>query len=74
MRRKLRLVGGMTVKGWVAQVSELNGYLKDFPVHTRNCIQLLDNNKLLDILEYGVQGLWFREFTVQGFDPVEQGL
>eukprot|EP00957_Ditylum_brightwellii_P210259 15364748-Ditylum_brightwellii.AAC.2 len=31
MRRNLWLAGGMTVKGWVAQVSELNRYLKDFP-------------------------------------------
>eukprot|EP00957_Ditylum_brightwellii_P062234 4722729-Ditylum_brightwellii.AAC.1 len=28
----------------------------------------------MDILEYGVPALWCREFTVQGFDPVDQGL
>eukprot|EP00957_Ditylum_brightwellii_P084462 6422796-Ditylum_brightwellii.AAC.1 len=33
MQRNLQLVGGMTMKEWVAQVSELNGYLKDFPAH-----------------------------------------
>eukprot|EP00957_Ditylum_brightwellii_P053019 4020269-Ditylum_brightwellii.AAC.1 len=49
-------------------------YLKDFPVHNRNSIQPLDNNKLLDILEYGVTVSWHREFTVQGFDQVDQGL
>eukprot|EP00957_Ditylum_brightwellii_P123788 9436334-Ditylum_brightwellii.AAC.1 len=54
MQRNLRLVGGMTVKEWVAQVSKLNGYLKDFPAHNRNYIQPLDDNKLLDILEYKV--------------------
>eukprot|EP00957_Ditylum_brightwellii_P169798 12923977-Ditylum_brightwellii.AAC.1 len=36
--------------------------------------QPLDDNELLDILECGVPGLWHREFTVQGFDPVDQGL
>eukprot|EP00957_Ditylum_brightwellii_P047083 3575570-Ditylum_brightwellii.AAC.1 len=28
----------------------------------------------MDILEYGVPVAWHREFTVQGFDPVDQGL
>eukprot|EP00957_Ditylum_brightwellii_P106647 8136533-Ditylum_brightwellii.AAC.1 len=62
------------MKEWVAQVSELNGYLKDFPAYNGNIIQLLDEGKLLDILEYRVLALWSRGFTVQGFDPVDQGL
>eukprot|EP00957_Ditylum_brightwellii_P024082 1816282-Ditylum_brightwellii.AAC.1 len=33
---------GTTMKEWVARVSELNGYLKDFPVHNRNPTQPLD--------------------------------
>eukprot|EP00957_Ditylum_brightwellii_P141591 10786646-Ditylum_brightwellii.AAC.1 len=28
----------------------------------------------MDILEYGVPAAWRREFTVQRFDPVDQGL
>eukprot|EP00957_Ditylum_brightwellii_P108211 8256409-Ditylum_brightwellii.AAC.1 len=28
----------------------------------------------MDILEYGVPLRWRREFNVQGFDPVDQGL
>eukprot|EP00957_Ditylum_brightwellii_P100432 7655313-Ditylum_brightwellii.AAC.1 len=36
MQRHLWLVGGMTIKEWVALVSELNGYLKDFPTHNGN--------------------------------------
>eukprot|EP00957_Ditylum_brightwellii_P098208 7483056-Ditylum_brightwellii.AAC.1 len=28
----------------------------------------------MDILEVGVLASWRREFTVQGFDPVDQGL
>eukprot|EP00957_Ditylum_brightwellii_P128123 9771939-Ditylum_brightwellii.AAC.1 len=62
------------MKEWVAQVLELNGYRKDFPMHNGNTIQPLDVDELLDILEYGVPVLWHREFTVQGFDPVDQGL
>eukprot|EP00957_Ditylum_brightwellii_P042132 3190937-Ditylum_brightwellii.AAC.1 len=62
------------MKEQVAQVSELNSYLKDFPAHNRNAIQPLNADKLLDILEYGVPAKWCREFTVQRFDPVDQGL
>ena len=53
---------------------ELNGYLKDFPATNGNPTQPLNANELLDILEYGVPASWRREFTVQGFDPVDQGL
>eukprot|EP00957_Ditylum_brightwellii_P182835 13927217-Ditylum_brightwellii.AAC.1 len=28
----------------------------------------------MDILEFGVPASWRREFTVQGLDPVDQGL
>eukprot|EP00957_Ditylum_brightwellii_P190328 14488042-Ditylum_brightwellii.AAC.1 len=59
---------------WVACVQELNGYLNDFPAHNRNPTQPLDTDELLDILEFGVPASWHREFTVQGFDPVDQGL
>eukprot|EP00957_Ditylum_brightwellii_P155381 11828015-Ditylum_brightwellii.AAC.1 len=33
--------------------------------------QSLDKAKIMDILEYGVPVAWRREFTVQGFDPVD---
>ena len=74
MRRNIHFGRGITMKEWVTWVLELNGYLKNFPAHNRNTIQPLDKDKLLDILEYGVPALWHREFTVQGFDPVDQGL
>eukprot|EP00957_Ditylum_brightwellii_P080590 6129557-Ditylum_brightwellii.AAC.1 len=74
MQRNLWLMGPMTVKEWVAQVSELNKYLNDFPAHNRNKTQPLNEDELMDILEYGVPAMWHREITVQGFDPVDQGL
>eukprot|EP00957_Ditylum_brightwellii_P096750 7368427-Ditylum_brightwellii.AAC.1 len=61
----------MTVKECVAQVLELNKYLKDFPAQNRIKIQPLDKDKIMDILEYGVPVSWHREFTVQEFDPVD---
>eukprot|EP00957_Ditylum_brightwellii_P017186 1295658-Ditylum_brightwellii.AAC.1 len=58
----------------MAQVKELNRYLKDFPDHNGNPMQPPDSDELMDILEFGVLASWCREFTVQGFDPVDQGL
>ena len=43
-------------------------------MHNANPTQSLDKDELLDILEFGVPSSWRREFTVQGFDPVDQGL
>eukprot|EP00957_Ditylum_brightwellii_P080440 6118259-Ditylum_brightwellii.AAC.1 len=62
------------MKEWVVQVTELNSYLKDFPAHNGNPTQPLNADELLDILEFGVPARWHREFTVQGFDPLDQGL
>eukprot|EP00957_Ditylum_brightwellii_P141602 10787620-Ditylum_brightwellii.AAC.1 len=38
MQRNLRMGGGITIKEWVAQVLELNGYINDFPTHGGNRI------------------------------------
>eukprot|EP00957_Ditylum_brightwellii_P119403 9109148-Ditylum_brightwellii.AAC.1 len=36
--------------------------------------QPLDKDTLLDIVKFGVPASWRKEFTVQGFNPVNQGL
>eukprot|EP00957_Ditylum_brightwellii_P168940 12858476-Ditylum_brightwellii.AAC.1 len=74
MGRNIRYSRRTTVKEWVARVLELNGYLKDFPMTNKNPTQPLNTDEILDILEYGVPASWCREFTVQGFDPVDEGL
>eukprot|EP00957_Ditylum_brightwellii_P018227 1373537-Ditylum_brightwellii.AAC.1 len=74
MRRNICFGKDLTMKEWVAHVQELNVYLKDFPAHNRNPTQPLDVDELLDILEFGVLASWRREFTVQGFDSIDQGL
>eukprot|EP00957_Ditylum_brightwellii_P062498 4742961-Ditylum_brightwellii.AAC.1 len=58
MWRNLQLVRGMT----------------DFFAHNGNKIKPLNDDKLLDILEYRVPASWHREFAVQGFDQLVQGL
>eukprot|EP00957_Ditylum_brightwellii_P076862 5842018-Ditylum_brightwellii.AAC.1 len=63
IQRNIRYSRDMTVKEWVAQILELNGYLKDFPATNGNPTQPLNEDELLDILEYGVPASWCREFT-----------
>eukprot|EP00957_Ditylum_brightwellii_P120795 9213667-Ditylum_brightwellii.AAC.1 len=58
MRRNIWYNRDMTVKEWVARASELNGHLKDFPTTNGNPTQPLDEDELLDILEYGVPASW----------------
>eukprot|EP00957_Ditylum_brightwellii_P193995 14774779-Ditylum_brightwellii.AAC.1 len=60
MRRNVQFNRGgtMTVKEWVTRVSELNGYLKDFPATNGNSTWPLDADELMDILEYGVPVAW----------------
>eukprot|EP00957_Ditylum_brightwellii_P148799 11328085-Ditylum_brightwellii.AAC.1 len=43
-------------------------------MHNRNLTQPLNVDKLLDILEFDVPARWCKEFTVQGFDPLDEGL
>eukprot|EP00957_Ditylum_brightwellii_P205453 15343961-Ditylum_brightwellii.AAC.1 len=73
MQRNIQYRKDMSVKEWVARVSELNSYLKDFPAHNKNPMQPIDADELLDILKYGVPLSWHREFTMQGFYLVDQG-
>eukprot|EP00957_Ditylum_brightwellii_P179614 13682064-Ditylum_brightwellii.AAC.1 len=74
MRRKICYGKDFTVKEWVVHVTELNGYLNNFSAHNENPTQPLNANETFDILEFGVPTSWCREFTVQGFDFVDQGL
>ena len=64
----------MTVKECVAQVLELNEYLKEFPAVNGVREQPLNDAEVMEILEYGVPSAYRREFTVQGFNPLTQRL
>eukprot|EP00957_Ditylum_brightwellii_P148490 11305682-Ditylum_brightwellii.AAC.2 len=74
MQRNINWSKDYTVKEWVARVQQLNRYLKDFPDHNGNLTQPLDTDELMDILEFRVPTSWRRQFTVEGFNLVDQGL
>jgi hypothetical protein len=72
MRRYLRKPRDMTTREFAARVSELNQYLKQFPPFEYN--QELDEDEIIDILEFGIPHSWQNYMVLQGFDPMESTL
>ena len=60
----------MPIWDYIARVLEINDYLEEFPPVTtgRNATKLPDN-KLLDLLEFGIPIKWQRQMQVQNFEP-----
>ena len=72
MRRYLRKPKYMKTRDFVARLSELNEYLKQFPPFEDN--QEIDDEEIIDIIEFGIPGLWQKSMVLQGFDPMENTL
>ncbi len=72
MRRYLRKPRDMTTREFAACISEMNQYLKQFPPFEDN--QELDEDEIIDILEFGIPHLWQNNMVLQGFDPMESTL
>ena len=68
MRRYMRKPRDMSTREFVARVTELNAYLTEFPPFEEN--QKLDDQEIMDILEFGVPNSWQKNMVMQGFDPV----
>ena len=69
MRRFLRKPAGVKTREFVARVSELNEYLREFPTANGEAAQPLDEDEILDLLEFGVPNSWQKKFTMHQFDP-----
>ena len=70
MRRFLRKPGNMTVRAYFSRVNEINSYLTLFPdICPDEPATSLDNNELLDLMEFGIPASWQRELVKIGFDP-----
>ena len=72
MRRYLRKPRDMTTREFAARISEMNQYLKQFPPFEDN--QELDEDEIIDILEFGIPHSWQNNMVLQGFDPMESTL
>ena len=72
MRRHMRKPFDMPMRNYRNRVVELNNYLEHFPGDFDND-QKLDEEEIIDILEYGVPVKWQDQMVLQGFDPTEDG-
>lgn len=72
MRRYLRKPKEMSTREFAARISELNQYLKQFPPFEDN--QEIDDEEIIDIIEFGIPSSWQKNMVLQGFDPMESTL
>ena len=72
MRRYLRKPRDMPTREFVARISEMNEYLKQFPPFEDN--QAIDDEEIIDIVEFGIPSSWQKSMVLQGFDPMENSL
>jgi hypothetical protein len=70
MRRFLRKPKDKTIREHVARVREINSYFPLYPMmdDAKKKPEGLDDDELLDLLEYGCPNSWQKEMVKQGFD------
>jgi hypothetical protein len=69
MRRFLRKPKEYTIREYVARVREINSWFPAYPVNDGDEVlpTRLDDDKLLDLLEFGTPNSWKKEMVKQGF-------
>ena len=73
MRRYLRKPRDMKTRDYVSRVLELNGYLTEFPSPNNNHrATSLEDDEIMDILEFGLPSRWRTTMTIQGFNAAEK--
>jgi hypothetical protein len=72
MRRHMRKPYDMPMRIYRNRVVELNNYLASFP-GSFNAEQKLEEEEIIDILEFGIPKTWQDQMVLQGFDPTEDG-
>jgi hypothetical protein len=69
LRRFVRKPIGMTSRMFVARVQELNNYLPFFPEQVPGePIQKLDDDEIIDLMEFGVPRSWQKKMEEHSFD------
>lgn len=71
LRRVLRKKADVTIKQFVDRVLELNNYLARFPpsVVGGPAPDILSDEDVMELLEFGVPNSWRNQMTMQGFIP-----
>ena len=75
MRRYLRKPKDVSARDHVARIVELNSYFDDFPPDENgNSVDRLDEDEILDNLDFGNPHSWQKQMILQNFDPVSNSL
>ena len=71
LRRVLRKKADVTIKQFVDRVLELNNYLARFPptIVGGPAPDILSDEDVMELLEFGVPNSWRNQMTMQGFIP-----
>jgi len=72
MRRFLKKPRDMKTRDYVNRVLELNGYLTEFPTPNNNQANKLEDDEIMDILEFSLPGRWRSTMVLQGFNAAEK--
>jgi len=72
MRRYLRKPREMKTRDYVNRVLELNGYLTEFPTPNNNQANKLEDDEIMDILEFSLPSRWRSTMVLQGFNAAEK--
>ena len=67
MKRRMRKPFNMTIRQFVASVTQMNGKLKHFPGATSQ--DLFDPKNLLELLEFSLPDAWRAKFDLAGYIP-----
>lgn len=67
MRHNMHKPSHMTIREYATRIKELNAHLEKFPPNKKN--QRMDDDEVLDLLEFGVPYSWQNQMTLQGFEP-----
>lgn len=69
MRRYMRKPRDIKTREFYSRVQEINAYLNQFPPFGQT--QRLDDDDIIEILEYSVPASWQKDMVYQGFNPSE---
>ena len=72
MRRYLRKPREMKTRDYVNRVLELNGYLTEFPTSNNNQANKLEDDEIVDILEFSLPSRWRSTMVLQGLNAAEK--
>ena len=72
LRRFVRKPATMKIRDYAARLSEINNYLPSFPENANGeKPEVLPEDEMVDLMEFGVPNSWQRYMALQDFEPLD---